>query len=225
MTSATQIDWKIPLTLLVLSAIPIVAGIARLAGLAGNAAISPENARFVAQPLPVILHIIGASLFSILGALQFSTQLRLRKPAWHKISGRIAGASGIVCALSGLWMTIGYPIPPELQGNLLYAVRIVVSFAMLASIVLSVNAARRQEFTKHRAWMIRAYALGQGAGMQAVVLLPWMLVMGTPSTLQRDLLMSLAWLINLFVAKSVIRSWPTRSASPARGFLNIHGSH
>ena len=42
MTSATQINWKIPLTLLVVSAIPFAAGIARLAGLAGNSAITPE---------------------------------------------------------------------------------------------------------------------------------------------------------------------------------------
>jgi uncharacterized membrane protein len=207
MTSATQIDWKIPLTLLLVSAIPFVAGIARIAGLAGNSTISPENARFVAEPLTIILHIIGASLFSILGALQFSTQLRLRKQAWHKISGRIAVASGIVCSVSGFWMTVRYSIPQELQGNLLYAVRIVVSFAMLASIALSVTAAFRHEVTKHRAWMIRTYALGQGAGMQVVVLLPWMLLIGTPSTLQRDMLMTLAWLINLFIAEWAIRRW------------------
>jgi hypothetical protein len=66
MTNATRIDWKVPLILLVASAIPLAAGIARLVGLAANPEISTENARFVAAPLSVIVHILSASLFSIL---------------------------------------------------------------------------------------------------------------------------------------------------------------
>ena len=52
--------------------------------------------------------------------------------------------------------------------------------------------------------MIRAYALGQGAGTQVLVLLPWMLVSGESGGLTRDLLMTLAWTINVVVAESII---------------------
>jgi len=204
MTNATRIDWKIPLALLVISAIPFAAGIARLVGLASNTEINADNARFFAAPVPVILHIVGASLFSVLGALQFSTGLRHRNPQLHKVSGRIVVASGVMTAFSGLWMTVMYPIPPELQGDLLYGVRLLVSTAMLISIVLAVIAVMCRDIAKHRAWMIRGYAMGQGAGMQVVVLLPWMLLIGTPSVLQRDVLMSVAWLVNLFIAEWVI---------------------
>jgi len=65
--------------------------------------------------------------------------------------------------------------------------------------------------------MIRAFELGQGAGMQVVVLLPWMLLIGKPSMLHRDLLMSLAWLINLLVVKIAIQRWSPRN-------LNHYGS-
>ena len=67
MTNATRIDLKVPLVLLSISAIPLAAGIARLIGLAGNAEISAENARFVAAPFPVIVHIlcVGGPLFNI----------------------------------------------------------------------------------------------------------------------------------------------------------------
>lgn len=205
MKNAIRIDWKIPLALLVVSAIPVVAGIARLLGLAGNPEISPENARFVAEPLPVILHIISATLFSVLGVLQFSTGLRLRNPKWHRVSGRLVVASGVFVAASGLWMTVTSAIPPELQGGLLYAVRVLVSAGMLLSIFWAVVAISRRHVATHRAWMIRAYALGQGAGMQVVVLLPWMLLLGKPSALQRDLLMSVAWSINLLIAEMAIK--------------------
>ncbi len=217
MKNAPRIDWKIPLVLVVSSAIPLAAGVARLAGLVGNPVISSENARFVAAPLAVIVHILSVSLFSILGALQFSSTLRQRNPQWHRVSGRIVVASGVCAALTGLWMTVMYPIPLELQGGLLYAVRVFVSVAMLLSIYLAVAAVTGGDISAHRAWMIRAFALGQGAGMQVVVLLPWMLLIGKPSMLQRDLLMSLAWLINLLVAEMAIQSGSPRNLNFSRG--------
>ena len=205
MTNTNRIDWKMPLALLAISAIPLAAGMARLAGLASGLDGSADNARFVAAPSPVILHILSASLFSILGALQFSSGLRQLSPTWHRVSGRIVLASGILVALSGLWPTVMYPIPPELQGGLLYGVRVFVGVAMLLSIYCAVAAVARRDIATHRAWMIRAFALGQGAGMQVVVLLPWMLLIGKPSMLHRDMLMSLAWLINLLVAEMAIQ--------------------
>jgi uncharacterized membrane protein len=210
MTHAARIDWKVPLILLLLSAIPIAAGIVRLAGLADDPQIGTENARFVEAPLAVFVHILSASLFCILGALQFSSRLRQRSPKWHRVSGRMVVASGILAGLSGLWMTVTFPIPPELQGGLLYAVRVFVSLAMLTSIFMAVAAVTGGDIATHRAWMIRAYALGQGAGMQVVVLLPWMLAIGKPTVFQRDVLMSLAWVINLLVAELVIQSGAQR---------------
>lgn len=217
MTNATRIDWKVPLVLLFISAIPLAAGIARLMGLTSNPEISTDNARFVAAPFPVIVHIISVSLFSILGALQFSSTLRQRSTRWHRVAGRIVAASGAIAALSGLWMTVKYAIPPELQGDLLYVVRVFVSVAMLLSIFIAVAAVKGGDIATHRTWMIRAFALGQGAGMQVVVLLPWMLFIGKPSILQRDVLMSLAWLINLVFAEMAIHRWLPRN-------FNLHKS-
>lgn len=217
MTHAARIDWKVPLTLLLLSAIPMAAGIVRLAGLAGDPEISTENARFVAAPLVVFVHILSASLFCIVGALQFSSQLRQRSPQWHRVSGRIVVAAGILAALSGLWMTVMVPIPPELQGGLLYGVRVGVGLAMLLSIFSAVSAVTGGDIATHRAWMMRAYALGQGAGMQVVLLLPWMLAIGQPTVLQRDVLMSSAWLINLLVAEMVIQRGAPRQPNFCRG--------
>jgi uncharacterized membrane protein len=217
MTHAARIDWKVPLTLLLLSAIPIAAGIARLGSLAGDPEISTENARFVAAPVVALVHILSASLFCILGALQFSSRLRERSPKWHRVSGRIVVTGAIFTALSGLWMTVTYPIPPELQGGLLYTVRVFVSLAMLLSICMAVAAVTAGDIATHRDWMIRAYAFGQGAGMQVVVLLPWMLAIGKPTVFQRDVLMSLAWLINLLVAEAAIQRGAPRKPHIYRG--------
>ena len=212
-------EWLIPVGLLAISFIPIVAGALRVGQLAAGTAITPENARFVAAPIPVVLHIIGASLFSLSGAFQFSAALRQRSPQWHRVSGRVVAASGVVVALSGMWMTVMYPIPAALQGDLLFGVRLLAGAAMLMAIVLAVTAAMHRNIARHRAWMIRGYALGLGAGTQVVVLLPCMLILGTPSTLQRDVLMSLAWLINLAVAEMIIKKRPIEFFSFSKAII------
>src|SRR5918998_6753385 len=98
--------------LLVLSAIPLASGAFRLTQLAGGAEITPANARFFASPLPVVLHIVSAAVYAILGAFQFAPGFRRRWPGWHRVAGRLLVGCGLVVAISGLWMTLLYPTPP-----------------------------------------------------------------------------------------------------------------
>jgi uncharacterized membrane protein len=198
-------DRQIIAGLITLSAIPVLAGTSRLIHLAAGATITPENSRFFAAPLPVVIHVIGASLFCLLGAFQFAPGFRQRHLRWHRIAGRILIPSGLAAAVSGLWMTQFYPLPASLQGPLLWSVRYLVGIGMVTGIVLSLLAIRNRNIPNHRAWIIRAYALGQGAGTQALTMLPWTLMVGEPRGLVRDILMSLAWVINLSIAEWIIR--------------------
>jgi uncharacterized membrane protein len=143
--------------LLLLSAVPLVAGAVRLTELGSGAAITSANARFFASPLPVILHIVGAVVYAILGAFQFATGLRQRRPGWHRRVGRLVIGSGLVVALSGLWMAHFYELP-VLDGALLYAFRLLFGSLMAAALVLGFAAIRRGNVGGHRAWMMRGYA-------------------------------------------------------------------
>ena len=78
-------DWLIPAALILLALIPVLAGLTRLADL-GTGSPTPETTRFHADPLPVVLHILSATWFALLGALQFSPPLRSTR--WHRLSGR-----------------------------------------------------------------------------------------------------------------------------------------
>ena len=210
-------DWLAPAGLIALCIIPVAAGTMRLAELAGGAEITPDNARFFAAPLPVVLHIVSASLYCVLGVFQFSAGFRRRNPDWHRAAGRILVTAGIVAALSGLWLTQFYP-PVMGDGPLLYGIRLVVGSAMTLFIVLGVAAIRRRDIARHRAWMMRSYALGLGAGTQALTHLPWFLFPGIQGELTRALLMGAGWAINLAVAECIIRrrpAHPTRTSSVA----------
>jgi hypothetical protein len=154
--------------------------------------------------VPVVLHIFAASVFSALGAFQFSAEVRNKKPRWHRRAGAILIVCGLVAASSGLWMTLFYPWP-EGDGPLLYGMRLVVGSAMFASIVFAVAAIRRRDFADHGAWMTRAYALGIGAGTQFVVHVLWLPFFGKPGELARALLMGGAWAVNAIIAEWIIR--------------------
>jgi uncharacterized membrane protein len=210
MTSSTRADWLVPTFLIALSFIPVAAGATRLVWLASGVEITPENARFFAAPVPVVLHIMSVSLFCILSAFQFSPGFRRRRPGWHRGLGRLLVPCGLVAALSGLWLTQFYP-PVEGDGPLLHGIRLVVGSAMTLFIVLGIAAIRRRDIARHRAWMMRGYAIGLGAGTQALTHLPWLLFPGIQGELTRALLMGAGWAINLAVAEWIIRRRPVHS--------------
>jgi uncharacterized membrane protein len=208
--STNRAEWLVPTALLVLGAIPVAAGAVRIVELTGGAEITPDNARFFASPLPVILHIVSVTLYSILGAFQFSPTLRRRKPGWHRLIGKwILVPCGLAAALSGLWMTQFYPWP-EGDGVLLYGLRLFFGSAMVLSIILGAAAIRRRNYAQHGAWMIRGYAIGLGAGTQVFTHLPWILLLGTPDEFPRALMMGAGWVINLAVAEWIIWKRPSR---------------
>lgn len=208
--------YKAPMLLAALSLVPILGGMARLHDMAGDGPVTAQNARFVAAPVPILIHILSATAYSLLGAFQFSRAMRLRWPAWHRLSGKILMVCGLLSALTGVWMTLTYAIPAPMQGPLLHGVRLAVGAGMTAALVLGWRSILRRDIAGHEAWMIRAYALGQGAGTQVVLMLPLILAQGEFLGLQRDIMMSAAWVLNIAIAERIVRG--RRRSIPAKAF-------
>jgi len=160
-----------------------------------------------------VLHIASSIVFSLLGAFQFSADLRRTRPRWHRHAGRVLVLVGLVAAVSGLWITVSYP--KFEGGELLYALRLFFGSAMVVCLVLGLVAIRRRNVAQHRAWITRGYAIGLGAGTQFVLHVPWLLIFGKPETLSKALLMGAGWVLNLVVAEWSLRSRrrPVRSTT------------
>ena len=209
-----RIDWAVPAMLILLSLAPAVFGTVRLAELAGNTAVTDANARFIARPIPVVMHILAVIPYSIVGAFQFAPAFRRRHRNWHRAMGRVLVFCGLVVSLSGLWMTLVYPWP-EGDGVALYVERLLVGVFMTVSLAMGIHAIRRRQFVRHGAWMLRAYAVGLGAGTQVLTHLPWFILVGKPGESTRAVLMGAGWVLNLVIAELVIRKGAHAGAAPS----------
>ncbi len=192
-----------PAALLMLAAIPLLAGAFRVIQLLGGPELIPADHRFADVPLPLVIHIVAAATYLVIGAFQLVPRFRRQHRAWHRRAGRVLFVAGLLVAGSALWMTLFYATKPG-TGLLLYLLRLVFASAMAACLVLGVTTIRRGDVARHRAWMIRAYAIGLAAGTQAVTGGIGIALFGH-GVLQGDLAMGSAWFINLALAEWIIR--------------------
>lgn len=195
--------WLLPTGLITLGLIPVLANALRRVALAVGTEDSTVGDGSAELPLPVILHVIGATVFVVLGAFQFSTTFRGRSPSWHRIAGRVLIVAALLAAVSGLWLAF-LRFPTD-SGELLFAFRLVAGLGTVLFIVLAFTAIRRRDITHHRAWMIRAYAIGLGAGTQVFTLGFGGALFGR-TELSVALLNGAGWAINLAVAEFVIHT-------------------
>jgi hypothetical protein len=196
--------WLIPLGLILLNLIPIISGSLRLTQLSGGPELIPQADRFTVFPWPVIVHIVSATLYSVVGAFQFLPGLRRGRRSWHKMAGRVLIPAGFLVALSGMWMGAFSDLPAG-DGPLLFVIRELFGGFMLVSLILGIRAIVQRRFSVHGAWMTRAYAIGVGAGTQAIFLIPMSLILGSSHELGRAITMALAWIANLVIAEIAIR--------------------
>ncbi|WP_104137835.1 DUF2306 domain-containing protein [Arthrobacter sp. ZGTC131] len=189
--------------LIALGLVPILANTLRRIALSlGTADGSTDNGS-LPLPVPVAVHIITATIFVVLGAFQFSPSFRRRKPAWHRRAGRVLVVVGMLVALSGLWLNQFVSFPAG-SGDLLFVFRLLAGVGMALCIAVGFAAVRGRDIPRHRQWMIRAYALGLGAGTQVFTLGFGEAIFGK-TALNVALLNGAGWIINLAAAEWAIR--------------------
>lgn len=166
-------------------------------------ALPEDSLRLTSAPVAFFLHSLTGVLFGVLGPLQFVRALRLRYGALHRLAGRVFVLSGAGLALSGLTLLLKVD---SITTGLLDAARGVFGLALIAALVLGVVAARARDMPRHRKWMIRAYAVGMGTGIVALVMFPIYLITGEPVTgLAADIVVVGMWLLNIAMGEWVVR--------------------
>ena len=201
--STRERSWPVPVALVALSAIPLTAGTLRLIQLAGGPAVIPADHRFAGVPDR------AGGAHPRRGDVRARRDPAVRATVPPPAPGLApscrpgGGRAGLLVAISALWLTLFYEAQPG-TGDLLYVLRLVFGSALAACLVLGVAAVRRGDIATHRAWMVRAYAIGLAAGTQVFTEGIGGAIFGT-GVLAGDLAKGAAWMINLAVAEWVLR--------------------
>ncbi|WP_203989687.1 DUF2306 domain-containing protein [Sphaerisporangium rufum] len=155
-------------------------------------------------------HIATAAVALVLGPLQFVPKVRARRRV-HRTIGR-------VYLLAGVLPSAVATIPVAMwSGRLVTQIGLTTAAALwLVTAGLAYRAARRGDFTAHRDWMTRNYALTFLA-VTARVIVPLSLLVRIPlgglaagsigeaATSMIPIGQTLGWIVNLIVAESIIR--------------------
>ena len=156
----------------------------------------------------LVAHVFTAFIALVLGPLQFIGSLRARRKV-HRVIGRTYLFAGVVpAALTGIPVAL-------LSGRLLTQIGLAVPAVLwLVTGWLAYRAARRRDFTAHRAWMMRNYALTFLA-VTARILVPLFMLAQlpfrpgvAPDQLAAEMIpvgQALSWIVNLVIVEYMLR--------------------
>jgi hypothetical protein len=173
-----------------------------------------DSARLAVAPVTWFLHAAAGPIFGLIGPLQFVRALRGRFGRLHRISGRVFAVAGGVLGLSALGLLLQVPTKSAAPLELF---RGLAGLGLLAALALSLAAIRVRNLQRHRAWAIRAYAIGMGSGTIALVYFPVYVITGQPPQgLGADLVFVGWWALNIAFAEWVIRTGRRQDARTLR---------
>ncbi|GLY68021.1 DUF2306 domain-containing protein [Amycolatopsis taiwanensis] len=175
----------------------------------------------------LVVHIFTATVALVLGPLQFIPKVRARK--------RIHRTLGRVYLLAGVLPSAVATIPVAMwSGRTLTQIGLTTAAVLwLITGGLAYRAARRRDFSAHRAWMMRNYALTFLA-VTSRILIPVFLLLQIPipfggtdagsnadrATSMIPIGQTLGWIINLIVVEFLIRRASARRKPPSRPDLH-----
>lgn len=200
--------WMAPAGLVLLALIPAATGSMSLINtsselLAGTDGSGRDVARYVEHPVLIFTHVIAGVAFALLGVLQVTPRFRARHMMLHRRLGRGLGVAALAAGVTAVWMNAIFPPPGGVAQQWVTGI---FGAAMTLSVAFGLSAVYRGEIARHRAWMMRGYALGLGAGTQRLMIVPllamngWALTPGIILTATAG-----GWIANLVVAELLIR--------------------
>lgn len=116
--------------------------------------------RYVLHPVLAYAHIVPGVLYLAGAPVQLSRRFRGRHYAAHRRLGRAVLLAGLVCGVFG----VGFGILHPFGGLLETAAATLFGGYFIVALTLAFVAIKAGNVTRHRRWMIRAFALGLAVG-------------------------------------------------------------
>lgn len=200
------IGW-VPILLWLYGGIVVFSGIMRFlitghSMVTGQPVADPVFQVYVDQPWMPAIHILSGTVFMLLGPLQFIPSIRRHRPKRHRVTGRVFLVCGLIAAATGLGVEFVFPLR---GGYFKRAAMVLFSLAMLATLILAWRAAVRRRIDRHRAWVVRGYAIGLALSTTRLYFIPAYLINGNPTEFEAATVTWLGFCINCLVAEWIVR--------------------
>ncbi len=200
------VGW-VPILLWLFGGIVVFSGIMRFA-VTGHALVTgqpvadPVFMVYVHEPWWPAIHILSGTVFMLVGPLQFIPSIRRHWPKLHRVSGRIFIVCGLVAAVTALGVEFGFPLR---GGHFKRAAMVLFSLTLLVALVIAWRAAIRRKIDVHRAWVIRAYAIGLSLSTTRLYFIPAYLIHGNPTEFEAATVTWIGFCLNCLVAEWIVR--------------------
>tara|TARA_R110002051_G_scaffold104963_1_gene177805 strand:+ start:20582 stop:21220 length:639 start_codon:yes stop_codon:yes gene_type:complete len=172
----SRLPYTVPAALFFLSLLTVIFALVQAVQIPLGA-LPAENARIATAPVFHFAHVIGGATFGLIGPIQFGRVLARRFGRLHRIMGRVFVLAGALLALSSLGLLWRFP---DGASPLVSGARLVFGLALGGALFMAMRAIRKRDITRHRDWMIRAYAVGAGATAVSMVFIPIFAITGEP---------------------------------------------
>lgn len=195
----------IPALLLLLGAAAIASGVTRMSSMfdAYTTGSIPEGVEgleaYLEYPLMSLLHLIPGILFMLLGPLQLISNIRLRWPRVHHWCGRLFIVSGLLVGGSAVLMAWNFPV---IVSHATTVANLLFGAALVAALLIAFRAIKLRDIQRHRAWMIRAYAIGLAVATMRIL---FGMVYVVTGTFDEAVIPSLIWFT--FMLHVVVAEW------------------
>lgn len=116
--------------------------------------------RYAMHPALAYAHILPGLVYLVGAPFQLSRRFRTRHLDLHRRMGRVVLAAGIAAAVFAIVFGILFPFGGALEAS----ATVVFGGYFAVALVTALLAVTRGDLTRHRRWMIRAFAVGLGVG-------------------------------------------------------------
>lgn len=147
----------------------------------------------------LVIHATFASTALLIGPLQFLRRLRARAPGTHRRIGQVYILSCLAGAVSGIVLAAG-----TTEGPIAGLGFGLLGLVWLAANILGWQRAVQAQFTRHREWMIRSWALTLSA-VTLRLYIPAAGMAGLPDSESYRVIAFLCWVPNLVAAELYLR--------------------
>jgi len=197
----------VPVLLMVLGTVAILFAVIRLLAMdqALSTGVIPEEppglTPYIDHPIISILHLLPGILFMLLGPLQFTSSIRNRWPSAHRWSGRLFVLSGLITAISAIAMAILFPV---IVNHFTTAANLTFGGALFIALIIAFHAIKNRDITRHRAWMIRAYAIGLSVATMRIFFGGVFVIFGEFNDAYLPSLVWLTFLLHIAIAELIL---------------------